>query len=158
MGRGYIIKCENCEHEETILFGVGPNGYSNINRAFSNLDYKRRNKIKQIINTYPNSKNLGAHVIMQCNKCNRIFGRYYIRIFQEETIHYETKYACPACKSRDIKMFLIKLKITNVLNVNKQPSPSSLNYSGIKCFLYNKNKKKLNNYKNKSVRNNVFKF
>lgn len=105
MGSDYEIECENCGYKTMITIGVGmSNIYNEVKSSITLLSSQKRKVAKTILEDYTDTVGGGSYNVYQCSKCRHIFSRFYLCIFSNNEKVYETKYACPECRSRNTNM------------------------------------------------------
>lgn len=105
MGSDYQIECENCGFKTVIIIGVGMSTiYNRARSVITLLPFKKRKVAKRVVEEYTDPRVYCDNIILQCNKCNHLFSKFYLTLFSGQDKVYETKFACPECRTSNIRM------------------------------------------------------
>lgn len=113
--------CGNCDYMDEFHLGVGM-AYSRLENVIDLVHYIRRKKIMDILQNHtlipgswehPNP--LFTHRLYRCEKCNKLYNRFYVKICYDIDLVYETIFRCNRCK--------IQLKVIDPANIPDHPCP-----------------------------------
>lgn len=105
MGQIYEVLCQNCGYKTVLNIGIGLAPlFSDVKLAPKMLPYKKRKAAYEILEKYTDLQVECFNNIFQCNKCNHLFSKLYLALFSGQDKVYETKFACPECRTRNIRM------------------------------------------------------
>jgi DNA-directed RNA polymerase subunit RPC12/RpoP len=98
MGSDITIKCSNCQSVESFMLGEGFM-YSSLKNVLNLVHHKRRRRISEILNNHDVLDTEYEHRLYRCPECNRLYGRFYVKIFYDGDRVYETNFQCATCRT-----------------------------------------------------------
>ena len=96
MGHGIIIKCGHCSKSNEYILGVGM-VYDSLKNVISNLHPPKRQEVEEILNNHVVKQTSFSNELYLCEKCYRIYERFYVNIDYDEDKSYVTEYECNKC-------------------------------------------------------------
>ena len=122
MGSEIYVMCRNCGYEKRFILGIGML-YSSLEEVIDLVHYRRRKKILDILRNHKVIKDeyrwdnpFYEHRLYRCFNCNRLYGKFYVKIEYDDNKVYETKFKCSKCKN-ELKA------VEDEKNVKKYPCP-----------------------------------
>ena len=97
MGSGIVVKCSNCEDSKEYILGAGMQYFSLAN-VTSNLHWRNRNKIEEFKHKGEIIFEDFEHRIYQCEKCNSVYSRFWVKLERDDGEVFETRFKCPKCR------------------------------------------------------------
>ena len=97
MGAEMCVACRECGYMDCYTTGVGMM-YGNPESVVDLVHWRRRDRVRQIIRNHRVVDNEYEHRVYRCAKCDRLCGRFYIRLVYDEGEVYETKFSCWRCR------------------------------------------------------------
>lgn len=100
MCHGIVVECQNCSYAQEFYLG---NGFANcvpeVGLTFTLLRSKNaRTQIQQILETETVTDVHYAYELCQCDRCQRLYSRFYVEIKYNHNSTYQTTYRCSKCK------------------------------------------------------------
>ena len=97
MGSGITVTCKTCREEESFWLGIGMM-YSDLKNVITNVHYTRRDVVLKILDEHDVSKTKFEHRLFYCQKCHRLYERFYVKILYDSSELYESIFKCNKCK------------------------------------------------------------
>ena len=98
MGIGITALCQNCGYERDFKLGVGM-AYSSLENVIYLVPKGRRERVLDILRNHKVIQRISWHRLFQCQSCNRLYGKFYVRIEYDDNKVYELKFNCSKCKT-----------------------------------------------------------
>jgi hypothetical protein len=87
MGHGITVECGNCHKSKQYILGVGEL-YDSLQNVTSSLHFPYRYEVEKILNNHSVKKTSFSHELYLCEKCYRMYARFYVRIDYDEDKSY----------------------------------------------------------------------
>lgn len=98
MGSGIYALCQNCGYKRNFNLGVGM-AYSSLENVIDLVPSKDRELVLDILRNHKVIQCAYWHRLFRCQSCNRLYGRFYVRIEYDNNKVYELKFNCSKCKT-----------------------------------------------------------
>jgi DNA-directed RNA polymerase subunit RPC12/RpoP len=97
MGHGITVECGNCHKSKQYILGVGEL-YDSLQNVTSSLHFPYRHEVEEILNNHLVKQTSFFNELYLCEKCYRLYARFYVRIDYDEDKSYVTQYECSKCE------------------------------------------------------------
>ncbi len=103
MGYGMSVICQNCGKEEIYMLGIGMFFSSLENALYMAAPRPKRKRIQEILSSCKLPISDYEYKLYTCPRCNTLYNRFYVNIYDNDISVYESKFKCGKCRKKLIE-------------------------------------------------------